>query len=113
MTERTDRTPEQAGITAAGIGAVIPVAIIAAILNQQPGQLHDAVTVDARALQISVSPEAVVTMLRSLQPDRAISVSFETGAIRVTVADLPPVRIEIPPEGLRLSVAEDGVRVGG
>lgn len=113
MTDAIDPASDRAGITADGIGAVIPAALIAAILNRQSGPSGEAVTVDARALRVAVAPETLATMLNALQPDREIAVTLEAGAIRVAAAGLPPIRVEIPPDGLRLTVDPTGIHLGG
>ena len=115
MTDR-DGPPDDgtasAGVAVEGIGAIIPAALIAAILSRQVDPSGEPVTVDARALRLVVSPSTIATMLRSVQPNRAIDVGFEPGAILVRLEGLPPIRVEIPSGGLRLTVDEDGVRLG-
>lgn len=101
------------GIVADGLAAVIPAALIASILNRHPGEATGAVTIDARSLQIVVSPDTIMTMVQALGPARAITVALEPGVVLVTVAGLPPLRVEIPTDGLRLTVDEAGVRLGG
>ena len=115
MTDRNappDDGAASAGVAIQGIGAVIPAALIAAILSRQVDPSREPVTVDARALRLVVPPSTIATMLRSIQPNRLIDVTFEPGAILVTLEGLPPLRVEIPSAGLRLTVDEDGIRLG-
>ena len=110
----TDRSPGSIadGITAAGIGAVIPTALLVALLGHQSTLPSDPVTVDARSLQVAVPPDAVADLLRTLYPDRPIGVTFSANAIEITVPGLPAVRVEIPAEGLRIHLDELGLRLG-
>lgn len=111
MTSQIPGTPAE-GIAAAGLGAVIPTALLVALLGRQSTLPTEPVTVDARSLQVAVPPEAVADLLRTLSPDRPISVTFTTDAITVTSAGLPAIRIQIPAEGLRIHVDERGLRLG-
>ena len=99
-------------MTASGIGATIPTALLTALLGRQSALPSDPVTVDARNLQVSVPPEVVIDLLRSLFPDREMSVAFATDAIEVSSPGLPAIRIEIPTDGLRVRVDERGLRLG-
>ncbi len=113
MSDRSDASPVGAAITAEHLGAVIPTALLVALLGRQAALPADPVTVDARSLHIVVPPEAVADLLRGRTPDREISVSFGEGSITVAAPGLPVIRIAIPEDGMRLSVGEDGLRIGG
>ncbi len=111
MTDQTS-DPSGQGITAAGLEAIIPTALLVALLGRQSALPAEPVTVDARSLRIAVPPEAIVDLLRTLSPDRPISVAFSTDAITVSPSGLPAVRIEIPADGLRIYLDERGLRLG-
>ena len=113
MTERTAGDGQGTNITASGLGAVIPAALIAAVLAGQIPSPAAVVDVDATALGIVVPPVAISDLLRAAQPNGQIEVTLETSAIVVRVAGLPSIRINIPEDGLRLRVGADGLRVGG
>ena len=100
------------GISATGLGAVIPTALLVALLGRQSTLPSEPVSVDARSLQVRVPSEAIADLLRTLYPDRPISVTFATDAITVAVPGLPAVRLEIPADGLRIHVDERGLRLG-
>jgi hypothetical protein len=104
---------DRGGIVADGLAAAIPAALIASILNRQLDASAGPVKIDARSLQIVVSPDTIMTMVQALGPARGITVALEPGVVLVTVAGLPPLRVEIPTDGLRLTVDEAGVRLGG
>jgi len=100
-------------ITAQHLGAVIPTALLVALLGRQPARPTDPVTVDARGLHVVVPPEAVADLLSGLAPDREISVSFGEGSITIAAPGLPVIRIAIPEDGLRIYAGDDGLRIGG
>lgn len=110
----TDQVPGSSpdGITATGLGAAIPTALLVALLGRQSGLPADPVTVDARSLRIVIPPEGVADALQTLYPDRPINVTFATDAILVSAVGLPSVRILIPAGGLRIQVDERGLRLG-
>ncbi len=112
MTDQTiGSTPN--GITAAGLGAVIPTALLVALLGRQSALRSEPVTVDARSLVVAVPPEAIAGLLQTLYPDRPVSVTFATDSLTVSVSGMPSVRVEIPTDGLRIHVDEQGLRLGG
>ena len=112
MMEASDPSPSAAAITAEHLGAVIPTALLLALLARGTTLPADPVTVDARSLRIIVPPEAVADLLRGLVPDREIRVTFAPGAIIVVMPGLPGIRIDIPADGLRLFADENGLRIG-
>ena len=100
------------GITATGLGAILPTALLVALLGRQSALPSDPVMVDARNLRVTVPPEVVADILRTLSPDRPISLTFSTDAITATAPGMPSVRVEIPSDGLRIHVDERGLRLG-
>lgn len=106
--------PSAAAVTT-GLAASIPSAIIAAAIRSRGkrlGTTADEVTIHATDLSVRISPEALAEILAAAFPGLTISVDFEDGMIRVQVDDLPAVRVELPPDGLRLRASPDGVRLG-
>ncbi len=104
-------TPGETDIHASGVQAAIPASVIAAILS---GAGSDApVMVDARELAITVPAAALVEMIRAARPDLDLSVSLDEAAIDLRLAGLPPVRVVIPAEGLRVQVGLAGLRLRG
>ena len=104
-------------IITSGIAASIPAAMIAAAIRSRGQQFADAasdrpVTIDAGALAIEVSPAALAELLTAALPGHAISVAFADGAILVRMDALPPIRVALPEDGLRLRATEDGLRLG-
>lgn len=112
MTDQPIDSADEA-ITAAGVGAVIPTALLVALLGRQTALPSDPVTVDARSLQITVPTKAFTELLRTLYPDRTVHISFAMDSLTIAVAGMPAVRIDIPPDGMRLHVDEQGFRLGG
>ena len=113
MTDRSDPSPSGAAIVAEHLGAVIPTALLLALLARGTTLPADPVTINARNLRIIVPPDAVADLLRGMVPGREIGVTFAPGAIIVATPDLPSIRIDIPTDGLRLFADEDGLRIGG
>lgn len=112
MTDRPPLERPATNITASGLGAVIPAALIAALLAGRESSGAGAVDIDAIALDIVIPPAAITEILRAAQPDRQIDVVLEDSAIVVRVTGIPAIRIGLPPAGLRIRVRADGIRFG-
>ena len=112
MTDPAAHERPGTNITATGLGAVIPAALITAVLAGQVPPATAVVDVDATTLGVVVPPVAITDLLRAAQPDRPIEVVLEASAIVVRTAGLPAIRINIPADGLRLRVESDGIRLG-
>jgi hypothetical protein len=113
MTDRRDAEGVDAAVTAAGVTATIPAAVLVALLTGAAAGATEPVTVDARDLRASVPAGVVADLLRAVRPGRPVSVRFESGAVVVSTAGLPEVRLVVPDEGLRLRLGRDGLSLGG
>lgn len=111
MTDQPIDSADEA-IAASGVGAVIPTALLVALLGRHTALPSDPVTVDARGLRITVPTKAFTELLRTLYPDRPVNVTFAMDSLTIAVARMPTVRIDIPADGIRIHVDEQGFRLG-
>ena len=98
-------------IALGGVRAHIPARVIADLLSGASSA--EPLTVDARALTITIPPDAIAEVIRAARPDLDLNVTFENSAVVVAVRDMPSIRIVVPEDGLRLMVGRDGIALLG
>ncbi|HEV2528398.1 MAG TPA: hypothetical protein VGT61_08135 [Thermomicrobiales bacterium] len=107
-----ERDSARAEIALGGIRASIPAAVIGAMLAGSAAR-SEPVSVDARDLAITIPPAAIAELIRAARPDLDLTVTFEDSALLVSLGSMPPVRVVVPDDGLRLLIGPDGIRLRG
>lgn len=100
-------------VAAEGFCVSIPADVIASALATGTPSSADAIRIQLGGLQLTVPAAVLQGLAQQMVPDRALTLSFADGAIRVQLDNLPALRFELPADGLRVTVEASGLRILG